>query len=668
MVDRQLARLFIPSAGMVAQAHAPALKRHQGILQPRERAAELLHRFAGNRPAIARIKHPFSEPLIEELRLHFVFGLNVVDVLFVAHAKQRRLGNIHMPRGHELVHLPVEKRQQQRANVRAVNVGVGHDNDLVIPAFAQIGLVANPGANRRDDAAHLLVGEDLVLPALVGIDDLAPQRQDCLVFPAPASLGAATGGIALHQIEFAFGHIAAGAVAQLARQATPGQGPFPLAQQGLCFLGGGPRFRSEHSFLRNRLGAFGILLEVFGEEIAHRRIDDPLHLAVAEFGFGLPLKLRFGHAHAHHGGEPLADVLAGGNQILVETRLLAVGVEAARQRRAKPGDVRASLGRRDVVDIAVEILGELPGVLQSDVKRDAVLHPPDRNHIGMDRIAGAVEPLHEFDDAAVVAERLGLAAGGIVKADFHAGIEKGEFLQAAREHIPGEFRGGENLGIGLERGFGADAGGGADFAHRSGRLAALVFLLPNMAVAGNLHLAPFREKIHHRHTDAMEAAGGLVGPLLKLATKFQHRHHALERGNIAIHLLGKLGVPLDRNAAAVVLHRHAAIDIHRHAHLSGMARHAFVDGVVDHFIDQMVETAGGVVADVHAKPLAHMLAIGEMEQICRRIPCCQWFFSHTLRVASRGFCTHPTAAGDRGRTTDRSLTCRDRPSAGTGYR
>ena len=254
----------------------------------------------------------------------------------------------------------------------------------------------------------------------------------------------------------------------------------------------------------------------------------------------------------------------------------------------------------------------------------------------MDRIAGAVEPLHEFDDAAVVTERLALAAGGIVEADLHARIEKGEFLQAAGEHVPGEFRGGENLGVGLERGFCPDAGGGADFAHRPGRLATLVFLLPDMAVAGDLHLAPFREKIHHRHTDTVETAGGLIGPLLKLAAKFQHRHHALERGDIAIHLLGKLGVPLNRDAAAVVLHRHAAINIHRHAHLSGMARHAFVDGVVDNFIHKMVETAGGVVADVHAKPLAHMLAIGKVEQICRRIPCCQCFFSHTFRVASSG--------------------------------
>ena len=37
------------------------------------------------------------------------------------------------PRSNELRHVPVEERQEERADVRAVDVGVGHHDDPVVP-------------------------------------------------------------------------------------------------------------------------------------------------------------------------------------------------------------------------------------------------------------------------------------------------------------------------------------------------------------------------------------------------------------------------------------------------------------------------------------------------------------------------------------------------------
>ena len=42
-------------------------------------------------------------------------------------------------------------------------------------------LFADPDADRRDDAPNFLVGQHLVLAALVGVDDLAAERQDRLI-------------------------------------------------------------------------------------------------------------------------------------------------------------------------------------------------------------------------------------------------------------------------------------------------------------------------------------------------------------------------------------------------------------------------------------------------------------------------------------------------------
>ena len=142
-----------------------------------------------------------------------------------------------------------------------------------------------------------------------------------------------------------------------------------------------------------------------------------------------------------------------------------------------------------------------------------------------------------------------------------------------------------------------------------------------MPLAGDLDLAPFGKKVDHGDAHAVETAGGLVRTLLKLAAELEHRHHAFERGDLAIHLLGELRMPVCRNATAVVLDGHTAIDVDHDIHMLGKARHAFVDRIVDHLVDEMMETAGGVVTDVHAEAFADMLPVGEMFQVSRRVLC-----------------------------------------------
>ena len=327
MEHRQLGGGCVTAGGMVAEADPAPFQGDQGVLEAGERAAELLHRRPGDLAAIAGEEDALAEALIEELRLHLLFGLHVVDVLLVANAEQRRLGDVDVPCGDELVHLPVEECQQERADVRSVDVGVGHDHDLVVAPLAEIGVGADAGADRGYDTADLLVGEDLILPALVGVDDLAAQGEDRLVLAVPAPLRRTAGRITLDEVQLAAGDIAAGAVAELARQTAAGKRPLSLPQERLGLEGRRPGLGGEHTLLDDRLGVLRVLLEVLGEAVTDGGIDDPLHLAVAELRLRLPLELRMGDADAHHHREALADVVTGGNEILVEPRLLAVGIE-----------------------------------------------------------------------------------------------------------------------------------------------------------------------------------------------------------------------------------------------------------------------------------------------------------------------------------------------------
>ena len=53
----------------------------------------------------------------------------------------------------------------------------------------------------------------------------------------------------------------------------------------------------------------------------------------------------------------------------------------------------------------------------------------------------------------------------------------------------------------------------ADAADLAGGHAALVFLLIDVAFAADLDLAPLGEEVDHRDADAVQTAGGLIGPL-----------------------------------------------------------------------------------------------------------------------------------------------------------
>src|SRR5690606_11682336 len=108
---------------------------------------------------------------------------------------------------------------------------------------------------------HFLVGQDFVFARLIGVDDLAPQRQDGLVFPQAAAFRAAAGGVSLHQVQLALFHFAAGAIAQLARQASAGERAFALTDQLLLLAGGFTGLGGQQTFLKDDLGTLGILFQ-----------------------------------------------------------------------------------------------------------------------------------------------------------------------------------------------------------------------------------------------------------------------------------------------------------------------------------------------------------------------------------------------------------------------
>ena len=124
-------------------------------------------------------------------------------------------------------------------------------------------------------------------------------------------------------------------------------------------------------------------------------------------------------------------------------------------------------------------------------------------------------------------------------------------------------------------------------------LAFFVGLLPHGAVAGDFELEPVGERVDHRHTDAVEAAGNFVSVAIKFSAGVQDGEDDFGGRTLF------RGVHVDRNAAAVVDHGDGIVGVHGDVDFVGVTGHGFVDGIVHNFPHQVVQThlAGGT--DVH---------------------------------------------------------------------
>ena len=132
---------------------------------------------------------------------------------------ERRLRNVDMSPLNELLHLPEKEGQQQRADVRSIHVGVGHEDDLAVAELGDIEVVlADAGADGGNHVANLFVAQHLVVTGLFHIQNLPLERQNRLIAPVAALLGGAAGRLSLHQEQLTAGRVLLLTIGQLAGQ------------------------------------------------------------------------------------------------------------------------------------------------------------------------------------------------------------------------------------------------------------------------------------------------------------------------------------------------------------------------------------------------------------------------------------------------------------------
>ena len=268
---------------------------------------------------------------------------------------------VEVPVVDELRHLLEEEGHQQRGDVGAVDVGVGHQDDLVVAQVVLAIAVAGAAAERLDQVGDLLVGRHLVARGAGDVEHLAAQRQHGLAGAVARLLGAAAGRVALDDEDLgalggrlrAVGELAG--QAELSRRALAGRSPFP------CGGAGAPR--------RARWPSRAAWSAWLGEAAsqwskASRSALSTMRVASGELSLSLVWPTNSGsrtntESMAMQWASTSSAVRIAGALVAGE---LGIGAEAAEEGGAQARFVRAAFGGRDGVAVGVEeAVAEGPG-------------------------------------------------------------------------------------------------------------------------------------------------------------------------------------------------------------------------------------------------------------------------------------------------------------------
>ena len=193
--------------------------------------------------------------------------------------------------------------------MRTVNVGIRHDDYLVIAQLCYVELVAYTGAQCGYDGCQLVVAVHLVGSRLFDVEHLAPKREYRLESRIPALRCGAACGVALDDVQLGERSVPLVAVTQLIGHLSRLKPRLPA--DGLPRLSCGlSRPRCGHSLFEYRLADGGVLLQKLLQLIGHDTVHERAHFGVAELCLGLTLKLRLGELYGYDCGHTLAAVLA----------------------------------------------------------------------------------------------------------------------------------------------------------------------------------------------------------------------------------------------------------------------------------------------------------------------------------------------------------------------
>ena len=276
----------------------------------------------------------------------------------------------------------------------------------------------------------------------------------------------------------------------------------------------------------------------------------------------------------------------------------------------------------DVVGVAGDIGAEAVVVLHGDFHINTVFFPVEIDRIGVDDFHIRIQELHKFSHTAFVAvvfhiKRVGGFQAFVNQSHRNAAVQKCQVAQTVGKGAAVIDGIGENGPVGLESHFGTALVGIAEGIELSGGHAPGKFNAPGFAVAVNFHFHPIGKGVHAAYTHAVQTAGNFVAVVVEFTTGVEHGQHHFHSG------LAFGFVHIHGDTAAVVQYGNTVVGVNSHFHTAGVTGESFVDGVIHHFVNQMVQTFECGIADVHGRAHTHRFQTFQHGDLAGRVFRCR---------------------------------------------
>ena len=193
--------------------------------------------------------------------------------------------------------------------MRAINVGIGHDDDAFITQIVGVAVLARPTTKRELKVGDFIVGANFVGGGGCDVEDFAAYRQYRLRLAVTRLLCAAACAVAFDDEQFGAGGIIGSAIGQLAGQAYLSARRRGLALDFALGLAAKPVVDLFQNETHQSLAALHIVSKIMVKMVAHRVFDETRCLGRGQPVLGLALKLRVADKHRQHQFSFVEDIL-----------------------------------------------------------------------------------------------------------------------------------------------------------------------------------------------------------------------------------------------------------------------------------------------------------------------------------------------------------------------
>ena len=267
------------------------------------------------KPFVTLNRTTIATNFIEQFIL-FIIVIGVIFLTTFTYLVQRRLGNEYVAFCHQWFHIAIEEGQKQSTNMSPIYIGIGHDDNFIIPKFGDIEIFAYTGTKSGNHGANGIRIEYPIQTSFFYVQNLTTKRKNGLVTTITARFCRTTCGVPFDDVDFSHLRIFFCAISQFSRKAGYFQRIFTTGQ----FTSTTSRFTSTaggNAFFYNGFPFGRMFFQVgtksFGYDIIHNALD----FQVAQLGFGLTFKLRIWHFDRNNASEPFTDIIAGQVGIIV---------------------------------------------------------------------------------------------------------------------------------------------------------------------------------------------------------------------------------------------------------------------------------------------------------------------------------------------------------------